>query len=511
MNTLSLFLLVATVFCVKCSKILGVFPSPGYSQFILAEKLMTELARRGHEVTVISPYKPKENIKNYRSILVDGLIAATAGDLFEQDQENIFKQIIFLDGFRKVVSEQILADENVQRLIHSNETFDLVIVEQFVNEAHMGFAPHFNAPLISFVSFGISEWSSHFVGNVRLPSVNPLSFAPYTDRMTFFQRLHNAFLNWFEVIFRELVCYPGQQELLNKYFPKQMRLQDIMYNTSIMLLNSHASTTYPATLTTSVIEIGGFHVSQPKTLPSDIKKYLDEASEGAIFFSMGSNLKSADLPKEKLDGILRAFSKLKQKVLWKFEDSDIPNKPNNLFISKWMPQSDILAHPNVIAFITHGGLLSTTEAIHHGVPMIGVPVFGDQKMNVALSVKKGVAVHLPLMQLSEDSLYAALTEIINNSEYSKNAKKFSTILKDQPVKPLDLAIFWIEYVIRHGGAPHLRNAAVDLYWFQLYLLDVILFVVFCLAVFYYSVKLLVRRIFSNVVNSTRKGSKQKMN
>ncbi|KAJ8918834.1 hypothetical protein NQ315_011120 [Exocentrus adspersus] len=487
-------------------------PNPGYSQFILAEKLMTELARRGHEMTVISPYKPKTDVKNYRTILVDDLIVDATGDLFEQDNENVFKQIIFLDnGYRKVISEHILAHKGVQKLIHSNDTFDLVIVELAINEVHMAFAPYFNAPLVTFDSFGISEWSSHFVGNIRLPSVNPLSLSPYTDRMTFFQRLHNAFLNWFEVIFNELVCYPGQQELLNKYFPKQMRLQDIMYNISIMLLNSHASTTYPATLTTSVIEIGGFHVSEPKKLPSDIKKYLDEATEGAIFFAMGSILKSADLPKEKLNGILRAFSNLKQKVLWKFEDSDILNKPKNLFVSKWMPQNDILAHPNVVAFITHGGMLSTTEAIHHGVPMVGIPIFADQKMNVALSVKKGLAVHLPLKELSEGTLIAAITEVIRNPVYSRNAKKFSAILKDQPIKPLDSAIFWTEYVIRHGGAPHLRNAAVDLYWFQLYLVDVVLFIFFCLAVFYYCVKLLVRRIISIIRNSTGSSNKQKVN
>lgn len=58
----------------RSSKILGVFPSPGYSQFILAERLMTELANRGHEVTVICPFQPKKPVKNYKTILVDGML-----------------------------------------------------------------------------------------------------------------------------------------------------------------------------------------------------------------------------------------------------------------------------------------------------------------------------------------------------------------------------------------------------------------------------------------------------
>jgi len=39
------------------------------------------------------------------------------------------------------------------------------------------------------------------------------------------------------------------------------------------------------------------------------------------------------------------------------------------------------------------------------------------------------------------------------------------------MSPLDTAIFWTEYVIRHAGAPHLRTAAAELAWYQYLLLD----------------------------------------
>lgn len=38
---------------------------------------------------------------------------------------------------------------------------------------------------------------------------------------------------------------------------------------------------------------------------------------------------------------------------------------------------------------------------------------------------------------------------------------------------MDAAIYWVEYVIRHGGASHLRVAALDLPWYKYFLLDVI--------------------------------------
>lgn len=58
-------------------------------------------------------------------------------------------------------------------------------------------------------------------------------------------------------------------------------------------------------------------------------------------------------------------------------------------------------------------------------------------------------------------------------------------MQDRPLSPIDTAVYWIEYVIRHKGAPHLRSAAQDLAWYQLYLWDVIgfIFIVSSLSVY----------------------------
>jgi glucuronosyltransferase len=67
------------------------------------------------------------------------------------------------------------------------------------------------------------------------------------------------------------------------------------------------------------------------------------------------------------------------------------------------------------------------------------------------------------------------------SSYKENAMRLSRIHHDQPVKPLDRAVFWIEFVMRHKGAKHLRVAAHDLSWFQYHSLDVIGFLLACVA------------------------------
>lgn len=103
-----------------------------------------------------------------------------------------------------------------------------------------------------------------------------------------------------------------------------------------------------------IVYFGGAHIKPPKALPAALQEFIDSSEHGVILFSLGSFLQSSDLPKEKVDIFLKAFSKLKQRVIWKYEDESLVAPPNVL-IKKWLPQSDILAHPNVVLFITHGG------------------------------------------------------------------------------------------------------------------------------------------------------------
>lgn len=51
----------------------------------------------------------------------------------------------------------------------------------------------------------------------------------------------------------------------------------------------------------------------------------------------------------------------------------------------------------------------------------------------------------------------------------------SSVFHDRPMSAIDTAVYWVEYVIRHKGAHHLRSPAVDLKWYQYYLLDVFAF------------------------------------
>ncbi|KAJ8928783.1 hypothetical protein NQ314_018641 [Rhamnusium bicolor] len=462
------------------ARILGVFPVAAPSHYILGSALMKGLAEAGHDITIITPYTEKNPPKR-----------------------GTWREVFLGDYMAELQREKLLNHTDVQKLIKSDEKFDVVIVSQLFYDVLKAFANHFDAHLVIFSNIAANSMLNHLVGNPSLPSFHPEVPLGFQKHMSFFQRLVNTLAKFVFVLLLNLVFYPTQSQLLQTYFPNPIDLNDVLYNVSLVLLNSHVSISSPQPSVPSMIEIGGFHVTPPKKLPDDLQKFLDEAKEGVIYFSMGSNLKSKYLPQETREAFLKAFGKRKEKVLWKWEDDVLPGQPPNVKLGKWLPQQDILAHPNVKVFITHGGLLSTTETVYHGVPIIAIPIFGDQKMNAITAQDEGYAIVLPFQELSEEKLTSYLNEITINPQYRENVKERSRIMKDRQIKPLDNAVYWVEYVIRHNGAKHLRVPYLDLTWYQYYLLDVLGFIFVVLFALVILLRIIFRYIYCRKVVKTK--------
>jgi glucuronosyltransferase len=211
-----------------------------------------------------------------------------------------------------------------------------------------------------------------------------------------------------------------------------------------------------------------------------LEEFVSGSGEaGFIYLSFGSILRGVDLPESTRRAFIQAFARLPQRVLWKYE-GEIDDLPSNIRLSPWLPQQDLLGHPKIKLFITHGGLFSIQEAVYHGVPFIGLPVFADQFNNIHKAEEDGYAIHLNWNSLTSDGLYRAIKTILQQPRYQQRIGHASALMRDQTEHPLDRAIFWIEYVIRHKGAPHLRTHVRHMSLWQRGLLDVA-FILLCLA------------------------------
>lgn len=182
------------------------------------------------------------------------------------------------------------------------------------------------------------------------------------------------------------------------------------------------------------------------------------------------------------------------KILWKWESDNVENMPKNVLARTWLPQNDILAHPNVKLFISHGGIFGSQEALHHGVPMLGIPFYTDQRVNIYRAQTLGFAIHVDFQNVTVESLRWAIFELLDNPSYTRKAFEYSRVFRERPLSAMDTAIFWIEYVIKFRGAPHLKSSGLDLPWYSYLLLDVIAVVILVISVVIIVVWLIVRRL-----------------
>ncbi|XP_058833856.1 UDP-glycosyltransferase UGT5-like [Topomyia yanbarensis] len=478
-RSLTLLLLIGLVTFAEGAKILCILPTGGKSHDIIGTAFMRPLAEAGHDVTVVTAYPTKNKPANYREIVLTGLLEEYADqetNMFDM-QGGLLSAIVVLgvlyEMFPSLMHESVMKHPNVVNLRNSDEKFDVVIVESFVAESFYGFAQHFDAHLITFSAFGNSMWTNDLVGTPAPPSHIAHFMLSFTDRMTFWQRFVNTAFTMLDRVYYEWFYLPSQKRYYDEAFPNAKRsFEQQMKNVSLVFLNQHFTLTAPRPYAANMVEVGGIQIDEPKPLPEDLKKYLDEADNGVIYFCMGSNIQSKHLPEDKRDAFLQVFSKLKLRVLWKFENESIPNQPANLMIKSWMPQNDILAHPNVKLFITHGGNLGTTESLYHGKPMVGIPIFGDQMMNVEKSVRAGYAVLLNFNDINEATVSHAINTVLNDPSYERSAQLTSARYRDKPMSAKQTAVYWVEYVLRHGGAPQLRSPAMELSLWQYHLIDV---------------------------------------
>ncbi|XP_078235030.1 UDP-glucuronosyltransferase 1A9 isoform X6 [Pogona vitticeps] len=199
----------------------------------------------------------------------------------------------------------------------------------------------------------------------------------------------------------------------------------------------------------------------------------NSGEHGIVVFSLGSMV--SEIPMKKAMEIAEGLGTIPQTVLWRYTGEVPPNLAKNTKLVKWLPQNDLLAHPKTRAFITHAGSHGIYEGICNAVPMVLMPLFGDQMDNAKRVESRGAGVILNIIEMTAKDISNALQAVIYDKKYKENIQRLSELHLDRPIHPLDLAVHWVEFVMKHKGAAHLRPAAHDLNWVQYHSIDVIAF------------------------------------
>ncbi|KAB0354561.1 hypothetical protein FD755_023099 [Muntiacus reevesi] len=484
----------------SCGKVL-VWPVE-FSHWMNMKAVLHELVMRGHEVTVlISSASTITDAKKPSAFKFEIFPVSLTKDDFENAVKNLIEKWTYMaknsfwtnvSSFRelrsllfefsgmlmKACKEVVLNKKLMTKLQESR--FDVLLADAAGPCGEL-LTEILGIPLVYSLRFSPGYWFEKYSGKLPFPpSYVPVIFSALTDHMTFMERVKNMiyvlyFDFWFQTFDEK-----AWNEFYSEVLGRPTTFLETIGKADMWLIRTYWDFEFPRPVLPNFEFVGGLHCKPAKPLPKEMEEFVQSSGEnGIVVFTLGSLI--SNITEEKVNVIASTLAQIPQKILWRYDGKKPDTLGPNTRLYKWIPQNDLLGHPKTKAFITHGGTNGIYEAIYHGIPMVGLPLFADQPDNIERVKAKGAAVRLDLETMSSRDLLNALKEVINNPSYKEKAVWLSTIHHDQPVKPLDRAVFWIEFVMRHKGAKHLRPAAHDLTWFQYHSLDVIGFLLACVA------------------------------
>uniref|UniRef100_A0A8D2DVS6 UDP-glucuronosyltransferase n=1 Tax=Sciurus vulgaris TaxID=55149 RepID=A0A8D2DVS6_SCIVU len=452
-----LLLQFCCVGCGFCGKVL-VWPCE-MSHWLNLKTILEELLQRRHEVTILTSSQTflvdyhKPSAFNFEVIFVSG------------NQEDAEKSINYFLDLAVNIMPTLSLWESAKLFqnffLEATEQFEEVCRKAVYNESLMEklretkYDVMVIDPVLSCGELVAELLGIPFVNTIScLPSYVPVSMGGLTDRMTFMERLKNMMFTLFFDFVLQQYDFQFWDQFYSEALGKRLCFSWYwLYShlwTEIWLIQTYWDFEFPRPYLPNFEFVGGLHCKPAKPLPKEMEDFVQSSGEdGVVVFSLGSMVKN--LREERANFIASALAQLPQKVLWRYKGKKPATLGANTRIFDWLPQNDLLGHPKTKAFITHGGTNGIYEAIYHGIPMVGIPMFADQPDNIAHMKAKGAAVEVNFNTMTSADLLSALRTVIYQPSYKENAMRLSRIHHDQPIKPLDRAVFWIEFVMRHKG------------------------------------------------------------
>ncbi|EHB00987.1 2-hydroxyacylsphingosine 1-beta-galactosyltransferase [Heterocephalus glaber] len=451
--TLYFMLLWSAVGIARAAKIIIVPPIMFESHMYIFKTLATALHERGHHtVFLFSEGRDIAPSNHYSLQRYPGIFNSTTSDAFMQSK------------MRNIFSGRLTAIELFDILDHYTKNCDMIVGNQ---------------PLIQ---------------NLKKEKFDLLLVDPN------------------DIIGVSFLVLPRYERIMQKYnLVPEKSMYDLVHGSSLWMLCTDVALEFPRPTLPNVVYVGGILTKPASPLPEDLQRWVDGAHEhGFVLVSFGAGVKylSEDIA-YKLAG---ALGRLPQKVIWRFSGTKPTNLGNNTKLIEWLPQNDLLGHSNIKAFLSHGGLNSIFETMYHGVPVVGIPLFGDHYDTMTRVQAKGMGILLEWKTVTEGELYEALVKVISDPSYRQRAQKLSEIHKDQPGHPVNRTVYWIDYILRHNGAHHLRAAVHRISFCQYFLLDIACVLLLSAAFFYFLLSWVtkfiyrkIRSLWSRIKHSTVNG------
>uniref|UniRef100_A0A7E4VG46 glucuronosyltransferase n=1 Tax=Panagrellus redivivus TaxID=6233 RepID=A0A7E4VG46_PANRE len=468
-------------------------PDVAGGQLIFNKKVAETLAKSGHSITFFRlralGYKHLEVHIDQRQVKVADVIAYTDEDFnaFHREQgafifsnASLFSPQAFSAYHQyanvSVTSCAELLTSTSFILNLREEAFDIAFASSF-DYCSIGLIHEAKVPTWIWLNAGpLSDLVAEDIGVPSPPSYVPFGFSESTDRLTFPQRVANVLLKAFWPHFARKVIADPETALFRKHIREDFPdLRELARQAPLVFVDSQPFYDFTRPTLEKVISVGGLGlVNQPaKNLTESYTTLIDKFDNIALV-SFGTVADSTQLPTEWKEALLNVFAKF-PRILFvvRYSGVDLEHlAPTNVFLVPFFPQHDLMQHRKTILLLTNGGFASIQEAIYNGIPVIVVPLFGDQRKNAHLVEKHGFGLALSKSEVSETTLYDSIKEVLSTKRYYNSATRLQNLVLSQPFTAEEKVVKWTEFLARHKNISNLEPAGNQLNFIEYHNIDV---------------------------------------
>ncbi|PGB04688.1 macrolide family glycosyltransferase [Bacillus toyonensis] len=371
------------------------FPGEGHINPTLA--VVNELIRRGE--TVVSYC-----IEDYRK-----KVEATGAEF--RSFENFLSQINIMERVNEGGSPLTM----LSHMIEASERIVTKIVEETKGE-----------------KYDYLIYDNHFpVGRIianilQLRSVSSCTTFAFNQYITFNDEQESRPIDETDPLYQS--CVLGMERWKEQYRMKCNSLYDIMNHPGdiTIVYTSKEYQPHSDVFDESYKFVGPSIATRKEVDSFPIKDLKDEK---VIFISMGTVFNEQPALYEKC---FEAFKDVEATVILvvgkKINISQFENIPNNFKLYNYVPQLEVLQHADV--FVTHGGMNSSSEALYYGVPLVVIPVTGDQPLVAKRVTEVGAGIRLNRKELTSELLRETVKEVMDDVTFKENSRKVGKSLRN---------------------------------------------------------------------------------
>ncbi|RDD36027.1 UDP-glucuronosyltransferase 1-7C, partial [Trichoplax sp. H2] len=314
------------------------------------------------------------------------------------------------------------------------------------------------------------------------PAYAPQIGLPLTCKMNLLQRTLNVIVSYtFMTIFHYLML--GHMYAAANITSLGLQTPPTFYNrrSSILIANGDFALDYPRPVIPATKVVGPILPKPAKALPIHLQEFVSANPNGTIVMSFGSVVTGLKYITD-VQMLFKSLGRLPYNVICKCSEKHKYSIPKNVMTFNWLLQNDLLGHPNIKGFVTHCGMNSILEAAYHGVPIVGIPIFGDQIVNAQKIVYRNNGVILDINEINSDDLYFGIMNATTDQWILGNASTVSKLIKNRlnGRTPVEEAADWIKFALNSKGGHYLRSEEYNLPWYQFYLFDI--FAILCMMI-----------------------------